>query len=325
VESVPCILCGSTESDPVVTAVDRLAAGRGAAKGRGADDGASAKRFTVVRCRRCGLAYTNPRPTPQEIGDHYPHYHAGRHGQLRRLEEWYQRRQHREIVRWLAALRPQRGRLLDVGCGAGDLLLAARADGWRVSGVEPTPDGAARARDERGLDVIAGRFEDALLPATTFDAVVLSGVLEHVHDPVADLARARALLALGGLVAIISLPRFDSPQARSFGPRWLALDLPRHLYHFDDRSFRRLASANGFRVAATRAYSKRHSAAMLVSSLFPALQKHRFNLDVGESQARLAAKKGAYLALVTAARPYARLEACLGRAPQMSYFLEPID
>jgi hypothetical protein len=78
-------------------------------------------------------------------------------------------------------------------------------------------------------------------------------------------------------------------------------------------------------VTATRAYSQRHSAAMLVASQFPTLQKHRFNLAGGEPPALLAAKKAAYLTLVTLARPYARLEASLGRAPQMSYFLEPFD
>jgi SAM-dependent methyltransferase len=324
-ESVPCVLCGSTENDPVVTAADRLAAGRTVPAGQAANDTTGGQRFAVVRCRRCGLAYTDPRPTAQQIDDFYPDYHAGRRGALGRLEEWYQRRQHREIVRWLDALRPQRGKLLDVGCGAGDLLLAARADGWRVRGVEPAADGAARARDERRLDVVEGRFEDASMPAASFDAVVLSGVLEHVHDPVATLRQARALLAPGGLVAVVSLPLIDSPQARRFGPRWLALDLPRHLYHFDDASFRRLASACGLRVTATRAYSQRHSAAMLVASQFPTLQKHRFNLAGGEPPALLAAKKAAYLTLVTLARPYARLEASLGRAPQMSYFLEPFD
>jgi SAM-dependent methyltransferase len=324
-ESVPCVLCGSSENDPVVTAADRLAAGRSALSGREKDDGAGAQRFTVVRCRGCGLAYTDPRPTAEHIGDYYPDYHAGPRGALGRLEDWYQRRQHREIVRWLAELKPQRGKLLDVGCGAGDLLLAARSGGWHVSGVEPTPDGAARARDERGLEVVEDRFESAPLPTAGFDVVVLSGALEHMHDPVVGLTRARELLASGGLVAVVSLPRIDSPQARWFGPRWLALDLPRHLYHFDDHSFRRLASICGLRVTATRAYSRRHSAAMLVASLFPTLQKHRFNLADGESPSRLAAKKAAYLILVTVARPYARLEASRGRAPQMSYFLEPLD
>src|SRR5579871_2523561 len=29
-------------------------------------------RFTVVRCRTCGLMRTNPRPTPESIGLYYP-------------------------------------------------------------------------------------------------------------------------------------------------------------------------------------------------------------------------------------------------------------
>jgi SAM-dependent methyltransferase len=335
VETVPCLLCGRTDARPVCSSADRLAAARGALPHR--DDEATAPdgrqptcgadgpaTFTVVRCRGCGLAYLNPRPSAAEIGHYYPDdYHTARgaRGPVQRLEDAWRRRQFAEVVGWLAGLRPARGRLLDVGCGAGELLEALRADGWAVSGVEPSARGAEIARAQRGLDVQTAAFDEAALDEGSFEAVVFAAALEHLHDPLAALVRARALLAPDGLLAVLFLPRLDSPQARLFGPRWMGLDLPRHLYHFEPRTFVATARRAGLRVVATQPYSRRHSPAFWTASLFPGLQKQRLNLAARREPGRAAAGKAAFAALTAAARPLARAEAALGFEPQRSYFL----
>ena len=287
-------------------------------------------------CDACGLAYTRPRPTTQAAGRFYPDSYSGggRHGLVDRLEGAYRRRQQREAAGWLAALRPQRGRLLDAGCGRGDLLAALRSDGWTTTGVEPSPLGAAAAR-ARGLDVAEGRFEDVDPTAALYDVVVLSGVLEHLHEPLAALRLARGLLVPGGLVAVLYLPLFDSPEARLLGARWLALDLPRHLTHFETTSFPRLAARAGLRIVAAHDYSRRHNASQLVGSLLPGLQKHRlYEAEAmsggapSQPSARLRAsltplaKRAAYVSALAAARPVARLEAAAHLTPMRSYFLE---
>jgi 2-polyprenyl-3-methyl-5-hydroxy-6-metoxy-1,4-benzoquinol methylase len=289
--------------------------------------------FTVVRCHECGLAYQRPRPQAKTAGRFYPDSYTGggRSGPVEALEAAYRRRQHGEVARWLAARRPARGRLLDVGCGAGDLLVALRADDWSVRGVEPSPPGAEQARDKHGLDVVTGRFEEVDLPKHSFDVVVFSGVLEHVQDPLDSLRRARTLLAPGGLLAVLFLPMLDSPEARLFGPRWLALDLPRHLTHFEDTTFMVMAARAGLEIVSRETYSRRHSAAQLVGSLAPGLQKHRFyRAESSESSSagiasRLTplAKRAAFLAATTAAKPVARLASAAGAPSVCSYFLEP--
>ncbi len=123
------------------------------------------------------------------------------------------------------------GRLLDVGCGRGDLGTWFLRRGWRVVGVEPSVAACALART-RGLDARAGTLAEAALAPGSFDAVVFRQSLEHVPDPAADLARAHAALRVGGLLAI-SVPNFGCWQRRRFGGRWFHLDLPRHRFHFD--------------------------------------------------------------------------------------------
>lgn len=335
-ETVACLLCGRTDAHPVRASADRLASSRPGSAPPPDDgpaspdtphaggDGGEPLTFTVVRCPGCGLAYVNPRPTPAEIGRYYPDdYHTARGagGAVQRLENAWRRRQFGEVVAWLAALRPARGRLLDVGCGAGELLEALRADGWTVSGVEPSARGAEVARRQRGLDVQTAAFDDAVLAPGSCEAVVFAAALEHLHDPLAALTRARTLLAPGGLLAVLFLPRFDAPQARLFGPHWMGLDLPRHLYHFAPRTFAATAQRAGLRVVATESYSRRHSPAFWTASLFPGLQKQRLNLLARREPGRAAAGKAAFAALTAAARPLARAEAALGFEPQRSYFL----
>ena len=310
-ETVDCVLCGGRENIVVRVVGDRLYA---------SDDA----RFTMVRCRACGLVYLDPRPTADEIGVYYPDDYNVPHvrgGRLARLEGAYRARQQREVVRWLAALKPSRGRLLDVGCGAGELLAALRGDGWRAEGGEPSPRSAALARDERGLAVQTATFAAAELPPGGFDAVVFASVLEHLPDPVAALRRARELLTPSGLVAVLFLPLLDSPQARLFGDRWSGLDAPRHLYHFERPTFARAVETAGLRVVAKRSYSRRHNASLMTAAVFPALKKQRLHLFQRERPGAAAARKAVYLCVNTALRPLARLEALAGREAQRSYFL----
>jgi SAM-dependent methyltransferase len=314
-ESVACVLCCSAERDVVRAARDRLDG-----------SGARAADFRLVRCRSCGLVYLDPRPTPGEMPAYYPdvyHTQADVRRLVPRLEEAYRLRQHAEVVAWLAARRPARGRLLDVGCGAGELLAALRNDGWEVQGLEPSPPGAARGRSRHHLDIVEGTLEEADLPAGAYDVVVLSAVLEHLHDPLGGLERARGLLADGGLVAVLFLPMVDSLQARLFGSRWLALDVPRHLYHFTPATFELAVRRAGLRIESVVNYSRRHNAGMWTSSLLPGLQKQRLNLLSQRSRAKEHAGAAAYVALTAAARPLARAEASLGRSPIRSFFLAP--
>jgi hypothetical protein len=50
----------------------------------------------------------------------------------------------------------------------------------------------------------------------------------------------------------VAVPSLDSLQARWFGPRWIGLDLPRHLTHFTGATLARHVAAAGLEVKALR-------------------------------------------------------------------------
>src|SRR5207245_1005319 len=118
------------------------------------------------------------------------------------------------------------GRLLDVGCGSGDYLVRMRALGWDVAGLEPDHAAASQAR-RRDLAVEVGTAETADFPAESFDAITLSHVIEHLHDPHVALERCARWLKPHG-VLWLATPDLDSAGQRRYGRDWLALDPPRH-------------------------------------------------------------------------------------------------
>ncbi|MEY2745050.1 MAG: hypothetical protein RL112_92 [Planctomycetota bacterium] len=123
-------------------------------------------------------------------------------------------------------------RVLEVGCGGGAFLDAARELGASVQGVEPSPVAAARAAARlQGARVHHGTLQDRDDDGSRFDCVAWIDSLEHVRDPRAELRRAAALLAPGGRVAILTQD-VSSAAARLLGARWPHYKQPEHLHHF---------------------------------------------------------------------------------------------
>lgn len=222
--------------------------------------------FEVIACAHCQLAFTTPRLGAEDFETYYPRSYsayapgAGSRGRRRSLGE-------RIESLWLegiARLGPYRpiwrrgpGRLLDVGCGTGDLASVFARHGWDVAGLEPSAVAATHAR-AAGIDVTTGTLADAPWPAGSFDAIIFNHSLEHIDAPAQALRDAARLLRPGGLVAI-AVPNYGSWQRRAFGAAWFQLDLPRHLQHFDRPSLSRLVSDAGLRPTAVSAASMRPS------------------------------------------------------------------
>lgn len=107
---------------------------------------------------------------------------------------------------------PRGGRLLDVGCGTGELALAARAGGREVVAVEPDPEMAGLAAQRLGDVVVAG-LPDLPLAEDGFDAVLAAFVLNHVDDPRAGARELARVAAPGGVVRATIWGTAPPPQA----------------------------------------------------------------------------------------------------------------
>lgn len=120
-----------------------------------------------------------------------------------------------------------KGKLLDIGCGSGNMLKLAKQLGWDVTGLEIDPN-AVKAAREQGLNVIEGGYHNLQQFSASFDCVICSHVLEHVHQPLALLDLLVKVLKPQG-VLLLSLPNAKSHVRSKFGGSWRGLEAPRHL------------------------------------------------------------------------------------------------
>jgi len=114
----------------------------------------------------------------------------------------------------LAAISWSGGRVLDVGCGAGDL--SVLFDRATYTGIDITTDGIAHARARYAGDFRVANLLQADLAPASFDLVLLSSVVHHIDDATAAdyLARIRTLLAPGGRAIIFEPVRPAAIKAR---------------------------------------------------------------------------------------------------------------
>jgi ubiquinone/menaquinone biosynthesis C-methylase UbiE len=136
------------------------------------------------------------------------------------------------------------GHLLEIGCGSGDALQFMRKMGWRTTGLD-FDEGAVRNARCKGLDVRQGQLSDQSFADKSFDAVVMSHVIEHVPSPALLLGEClRVLKKSGTLVALT--PNANSPAHIRYGRNWRGVETPRHLQIFTPKSLYKLVNSIGF-------------------------------------------------------------------------------
>ena len=187
----------------------------------------------ILRCQGCGFAFRQMRPGDEELSGLYREldgkvYHSEFQGRSKTALR------HLKIVhRYLSP-----GYIFDVGCASGEFLRCAADAGWKTVGVEPSEALCEKAREVlsgRG-ELICATLEKACLPASSFDAVTLWDVLEHVPGPLRFMRTCGSLLRPGGHL-FVNVPDLDSLPARVFGARW-PLFLAEHLNYFNKGSLR---------------------------------------------------------------------------------------
>lgn len=235
------------------------------------------ERFDYAICAACGCLQIHP--IPDDLARHYP---PGYYSQLPRDEPARGSALKRALVRMYGrtqAMRPasvrasllrrllpepvdfaevgdylEQGRLgsgsdriLDVGCGASPHRLAAmaRCGFGRCEGVDPFIDSDTVYH---GIPVRKCTIDNV---QGEFGLVMFHHSLEHVPDPVETLRHAARLLRPGGR-CVVRIPVFGTFMWREFGPDWVELDPPRHLYLMSLASVGELARRSGFKVVRTK-------------------------------------------------------------------------
>lgn len=165
-----------------------------------------------------------PEPDPRYQREYFETGNYSDRGLGRFSMYWFARRYYAALVRRFAPQRSQRGRLLEIGVGLGDLLSLLQ-DGFDCTGIDVSTFSVEHARERAGRATIAvgdaERLDD--IADGTFDVVVTLHVVEHLGDPAATIAEIHRILRPGGLLLFAtpnpdySLRRYKDPATDAIG------------------------------------------------------------------------------------------------------------
>lgn len=210
----------------------------------------SAQKFGYNRCNDCAVLFVSPM-LYDRLDEIYPkNYYsfvaAGPTGLVQRVKQALDRRIFRAVMRQIPG---EKLAALDIGGGSGWLLDAVKAVDPRVATTQVVDFdvGAKVAAERAGHRYFLGTIEQ-FESAEKYDLILMLNLIEHVRRPDEVLAKARSLLAPGGLI-LIKTPNYDALDARIFRHRsWGGYHAPRHFVLFDRDSFTRIAKDQGLQV-----------------------------------------------------------------------------
>jgi SAM-dependent methyltransferase len=231
----------------------------------------TAERFAYGDCAGCGT--TQIVDVPQDLDRHYPDAYYSVNPHVGAVPGWFattdverlapavvdfqvgvrppndpavRQQLHSLEARFIAYYLPELAReptrrVLDVGCGRGELVDGLAASGIDARGVDPyVRDPSARVQQGELNDVDG-----------TFHHILVQHVLEHVADPRALLRAARERLEPDGRV-LVRIPLVDNHLVATHGDAWFGYDPPRHLFALSERAFGMLARDAGLRIVASQ-------------------------------------------------------------------------
>jgi SAM-dependent methyltransferase len=252
-QKVNCPLCGSSELRFLFKAP--------------ADPVEELGYFSVSKCRVCEFVFTNPQTEEEDLKKLYSSEYYGEEHQrfwlvIEKVINSFRKGRIEKIEQFM-----KKGRILDIGCGRGKMLDGLKDRGWETYGTELSEESARYAKERLRLNVYQGDFVNSNFPADFFDCVTLFHVLEHLKDPLRNLAEIKRVLKKDGLL-LIALPNFGGGQSVFSGKAWFHLDVPRHYSHFTQKTLKSFLDKSGFQIKKVNHFSPEYDPFGFLQSLY---------------------------------------------------------
>jgi ubiquinone/menaquinone biosynthesis C-methylase UbiE len=198
--------------------------------------------FAIHRCLNCLLDFTYSRPSESSVVDKYKHETPANRTTFNQFRKTLKCKIRLRSIEKFAQVH---GRVLDIGCSEGDW--GAAVEGkveWSYIGLE-LHSGLLRYALARGINVAHGTVQSHNFPDEDFALVIMTHVLEHMHDPRETLVEISRVLKTSGLV-IIEVPDSSHPKAKRKKKQERWYGPPAHLWYFSQDNLHQLLKDTGF-------------------------------------------------------------------------------
>jgi 2-polyprenyl-3-methyl-5-hydroxy-6-metoxy-1,4-benzoquinol methylase len=222
---LPCNLCGKSKKQTISTK-DRYF-----------------RKLHTVMCTNCGLVFTDPMPTEEEVSQYYKkhyrlHYHNDIKPSKRAIYKNFKGASYRYLS--LKSILKEGSTLIDIGSGGGEFVSYLNTRGIKAKGLEPNEHFSTYARQTYDIPVETGMWESASFEPESTDVITACHVLEHFRDPHAAMSQFWRWLKPGGYLHI-SVPNIINPKGTPISRFHFA-----HLYNFSPKTLLMMAKKTGF-------------------------------------------------------------------------------
>ncbi|AOW22086.1 methyltransferase [Urechidicola croceus] len=219
------------------------------------DYSVSKELFDLIHDEKLDLLITSPKPKNEDLGKYYESENYISHTDSKKslfdrvyqFVKSYTISKKVKLINSLVEDSNKSKKLLDIGCGTGDFLVASKNNGWEVYGVEPS-EKAKKIAEVKLSSNISSKISE--LTIEKYDVITMWHVLEHVPNLIEYISQLKQLLKPNGTL-IVAVPNYKCYDANYYGKFWAAFDVPRHLWHFSKKSIQDLFEKENMKVVKT--------------------------------------------------------------------------
>lgn len=227
---VACPLCSSQEHQTLAT------------RGRSKED------LHTAICTGCGLVFSSPIPSEEEIAEYYAtKYRVEYKGTARPKLKHIYRAGMRALERLpiVQELATPSSRVLDIGSGGGEFVYLLHSQGYQVSGIEPDIGYGTHSLTEYGIEVALEPYDSANVEENSYDLVTANHVVEHLRDPLDVFQGVYRALTMNGHF-VVEVPNVES-MYHTPSNKWHFA----HVFNFNPDTLENLGRRAGFEVVRT--------------------------------------------------------------------------
>jgi len=205
----------------------------------------------IFRCKQCGLLWVREQDHTVSAKEFYQEEYFNSQNNFGYKNYEAQEKNHRKSARWIFRItdkvrKVQNKRILDIGCAHGFLLDEARKQrGCEVVGIELSDYARNYAIEKLHLNVHNCNLEDCPADIGTFDAIFLTGVIEHLFEPRKLLETCQHLIKQDGIMVITTI------DTRGYLPLYM-LKPPEHTFYFNRSNIELLLEQSGYKTLLVR-------------------------------------------------------------------------